>query len=488
MRIILTSIMDHPSNESIDVPNHHLPPECESSTSHRCDILRFEHNGVVYHVIPSVRKLVVITYNITTTTDNINDTRLHISFVSITENCNPTNSFYAGRDGGYRIFVACLDLQSRPSGSLRYLEYYIAQNGGSILRNTDAVTRTETIYDPETVSEVVFVRNQRRCSYIDNLYFIDTLFVLHYPADYRAFDPEFLESNRRVENCDKVESIENYGDDNLLIRCSNGQVALYDTCSSVFSYVSEDRVPYPCASWDTVIYRNNSQLRLQRRGTSSEFQQKIDFPHSDLVYGTCVEGDTPTFVGIDDSGATFIASMGGGDNSNVTRISEGFDIRSENSSTEWIYRPVFSDDRQIFGVYDANTSEFLIVNLTAKCEMHPIILRINVSTIDLFPLDSLVAISAGEGSYNCNCQNTYDIIEPAFTLYQYHDIPDAKTAPSTSYATPISTTTPTFEARINAGKINKQSDLVWWHIVVPVIVASFLLFAIGGVILVNVGV
>ena len=352
----------------------------------------------------------------TYTTGRVNGMRLHISFVSITENCNPTNSFYAGRDGGYRIFVACLDLQSRPTGNLRYLEYYIAPNGGSILRNTDAVTKTETIYDPETVSEVVFVRNQRRCSYIDNLYFIDTLFVLHYPADYRAFDPEFLESNRRVENCDKVQSIENYGDDNLLIRCSNGQVALYDTCSSVFSYIAEDRVPYPCASWDTVIYRNNSQLTLERRGTSLEFQQKSDLPHSDLVYGTCVEGDTPTFVGIDDSGATFIVPMGGGDNGNVTIVSQGFDIMHfENSSTEWIYQPVFSDNRQVFGVYDANTSEFLIVNLTAECNTQPVILRINLCVIEFSPAD-LVTISTGEGSYNCENILDIDSIEPASTV------------------------------------------------------------------------
>ena len=189
-----------------------------------------------------------------------------------------------------------MELQTRPLGTIYYLQYYFSpgtdsegQSRGVIRKSTSLQIKSEPIYDPETVSKVIYVRGQKRCEERRNLYFIDDAYVLQYPPD--AFDPEYILSSDALRNCIGYQDIEHYGNDNLLIRCFNNQIVVYDSCTGHFNYSFSDRVPYPCSNWDTVIYREGRQLMLHERQHSycNDTQQDTIFLlFDDLMYGTCI--------------------------------------------------------------------------------------------------------------------------------------------------------------------------------------------------------
>ena len=386
IQILLTSakLNNSTPSDSVNISNHYLPPEC-GDNNHRCDILHFESSEFSYYIIPSIRGFVVLSHG----ANNIQD--LQTSFINITEKCNPLQAFYAGPEGRNHIVVACMDLQTRPRGILYYLQYRFSPSNtgrGSIIRNTELLTLSEAIYNPETVSKVVYVRGQQRCAEYDNLYFIDDAYVVHYPSD--AFDPEFISSNHALQNCIGYESIEYYGSDDLLIRCSNNQTIIYDSCASRFTYQLPDRVPYPCSNWEDVAYRNGSQLTLQ--SINNRHAHMLTLPFSDLTFGKCVQdGNYSTFIAQSADGVIFIAPFGGG----VINIS------SDNCFTKgnkMCHKPVFSENEQVFGVFESATDTLTIVNLTQTCKQQP-----NVINIHAPFTPELISISQGKRVRNCSC-------------------------------------------------------------------------------------
>ena len=65
------------------IPNKYLPPEC-GENYHRCDILHFEHSGISYYILPSIRGFITLSYRIGDTHEEP-----QMAFVNITEECNP---------------------------------------------------------------------------------------------------------------------------------------------------------------------------------------------------------------------------------------------------------------------------------------------------------------------------------------------------------------------------------------------------------------
>ena len=265
-----------------------------------------------------------------------------------------------------------------------------------IKKNTSFQVRSEPIYDPNTVSKVIYVRGQKRCEERRNLYFIR--YVLQYSPD--AFDPEYILSSTTLQNCVGYQDIEHYGNDSLLIRCYN-QTVMYDSCASRFNYLHSDRIPYPCSNWDTIIYRDGRKLTLHKRQRSNDTQLRtLSLPKFDeLTYGTCIYAydGTPIFIGIANDGEIFIARFG---INNITATEELSYKKAfiGNGSISWHPPIVFSENRQVFGVYNVDTKDFQVVNVTAECSF---VRRIGIS--DDFAPD-LVAFTARNGSYACGCQ------------------------------------------------------------------------------------
>ena len=389
MKILLTSAANNSISASASVniiSNRYLPPECRDRNL--CSTLNFESNRFSYYIIPSIRGFVMLSHR-------TNHTAIQTTFVNIAEECNPMKAFHDGTAEGhtayvYNIVVACTDLQTRPHGIIYYLPYRFFPNStgrGSIMRNYEQVTQSEPIYTPGTMSEVIFVRGQERCAEYDNLYFIDDAYIVHYP--FNAFDPEFTISNNALKNCPgPYKAIEYYGNDTIVIRCSNNQAVFYDSCASRLTYPSTTNVPYPCTNWDNIIYRNGSKLTL----LSNNHRQAMvtrKLPLRNLNYGKCIQvGNVSTFIGTSAEGEIFIAPFNVGTESKVINISSGDGFKASNG-------PVFSENEQAFVVFDSITRTLMVVNLTQTCNI------INVSATFI---PALISISQGQGVYNCSCQ------------------------------------------------------------------------------------
>ena len=368
------------------IAGHYLPPECRVN-NHLCGILHFGHpNGTSHYIIPSIGGFVVL--SLWANYNNQTNKLPWKSFVNVTKICNPTKAFLARHN---RIIVACMHLQSQPEGILYIMNFNLFPNsmgnGWTVVGNTALPTKSETIYSPATVSEIIHVRGQARCHQRDNLYFIDDAYVLHFPTSGTS-DPEFMVSDIRhpLQNCIGYQSFEYYhGNDNLIIRCSNNQTVLYDSCvTGRFTYASDDHIPYPCTNWSTVAYRNGTQLTLNRDRATKQL------PSSDINYGKCVQGvNQPTFIGSSADGSIFIAPF---NSSDVTNIANG-------SGTAY-YRPLFAENEQVLGVFNDSTNIFSIINLAAKCEQ-PV--RRPIQIPEHFVPD-LITFSPGVGAYGCDCE------------------------------------------------------------------------------------
>jgi hypothetical protein len=393
IQILLTSAAHNnpiSSASSVNIPNHYLPPECDNSN--RCSILHFESFGLSYYIIPSIRGFVILSHI-------ADHTAIQTTFITITEECNPTKAFYDGPAEGrttcvYNIVVACTDLQTQPQGIIYYLQYRFFPNStgsgrGLIMRNYEQLTQSEPIYTPGNMSEIVFVRGQQRCAEYDNLYFIDATYIVHYP--FNAFDPEFINSNNALQNCPvPYKGIEYYGNDTIVIRCSNNQAVFYDSCASRFTYpASTTSVPYPCTNWDNIVYHNGSKLILHRKNHGQAMPVTLNLPFGNLNYGKCIQvGNMSTFIGTSADGEIFIAPFNVGTDSRVINISSGSSFKASN-------RLVLSENEQAFGVFDPTTYTLVVINLTQTC---------NVINISASFMPALISISQGQGIYNCSCR------------------------------------------------------------------------------------
>ena len=432
-QVVLASGNDSPP-VSTAIAGHYLPPECR--VNHLCSILDFGHpSGTSHYIIPSIGGFVLLSH----WADYDNRLPWHL-FHDVTEDCNPTSAFLARSN--QILVVACMNLRSRPHGTLYYMHYDVLPDstgsGGIIRRNTVLPTKSEIIYNPATISEIIHVRGQAKCQQEDNLYCVDNGDVLYFPTSGTS-DPGFSVSNAPLENCIGYQSLEHYpGDDNLIIRCSNYRTALYGSCSTGrFTYAPDDNIPYPCTNWSTVAYLNGTQLTLD-----GETQQ---LPSGDISFAKCVQGvNGPIFIA-SSNGSIFITRF---DGNNVIEITSG---NCSSNSDGTCPRPVFSKNNDIFVTFDSGSGDLMIVNVTEGCMGDPVIARI---PIPIQP--DLMSVSLARGVYNCSCSaaqsaeppTTEDIsqTEPATVKNQTEQTErhDSTTATHQSEATfPITTSSQT---------------------------------------------
>ena len=129
---------------------------------------------------------------------------------------------------------------------------------------------------------------------------------------------------------------------------SNSALYMIPAQVSLLTYPS-DNAPYPCTSWDNVIYYSESKLTLQTR---NGVQDTLKLPFGNLTYGKCVQtGNYPTFIGSSADEKTFIVPING-TNSRIVSILNSNCFKG--SST--CHKPVFSENEQVFGVFDSATN------------------------------------------------------------------------------------------------------------------------------------
>ena len=140
-----------------------------------------------------------------------------------------------------------------------------------------------------------------------------------------------------------------YGNDTIVIRCSNNLAVFYDSCACKYrlTYPSTNNVPYPCTNWDNIVYRNGSNKLTLLSTNHRQAMVTRKLPFRNLNYGKCVQvGNVSTFIGTSAKAEIFIAPFNIGTESRVINISSGdgfeIDLRSlrMNKHLECLIQPL----------------------------------------------------------------------------------------------------------------------------------------------------
>ena len=279
-------------------------------------------------------------------------------------------------------------------GSMYILEYRfrVDENGTGFFVERKS-SNAETIYNSDTVSEVVYARGQGQCSYQDNVYFIDDGYVIQFPVDRNTIGGQFEVSFDYFRGCSTFEQIEHFGGSDIVVYCANNTAVVHNTCADSSEYYdsseSERGIPYPCSNWEKVVY-------LKNNNTLSFNNQEIPLPYfGPVVYGRCIAGDPPTFIALTSNGTISVVLNEGG-NASIHIISNGCNSTTNSDC----FRPIFSlEDENILGTFDTrNSFEFVVANFSKSCGEDPIFFRLHIPT-----QPDLAAISLRSDIYNCTC-------------------------------------------------------------------------------------
>ena len=402
----------------ITIPGEHLPEECGPSYK-TCNILTISSDTHLF-VLFSVRKgIVIVDYN-QTTLEFIS----HFVFKTLLP-CNPTAIFLLSETSiSYQLFTACI---SHSNGN-SYFQYYEFRFGRTnittaSLRNSPISDR-ERIYDPDTLSEFVYARNQRGCYSADNVYVFDEGHMIRFLADVgrRGFIGA-------IQVCPELKhvSVEYYGDDNLLlVRCSNDTALTFDSCRGVVIahyQSSESGLPYPCSDWNTVAVVKDGNLTFNTSGISEvDNTTNLTLPAGNIENAQCVGGNQTTiFVFTVSREITYAFSVSDNLLLEIVPLSC--------NSTE-CFRPIVlsAEGASVVGAYNYESSHFVVVNPT--CTLNPVLLDLPVFR------PNLAALFLGKTRHSCQCKPVTEASNTSPMTTETEQTP-----PTTVPSTEMSTTT-----------------------------------------------
>jgi len=381
---------DQASEQITTISGEFLPDECGPSTK-RCNIVVIPYHAQVFALFPVRKGIVIVEYNRTT----LDYVRYSVHRTS--EDCTPTTLFFTGPDRGYRLFTACVNLPGNNS-HLKFLRFSF--DGSDItVASFHHQSGTEMIYGPDTLSEFVYVRSQRGCMpSTDNVYVLDEGYVIRFLAD----ETEWQFISPLPLGCSSYLSVEYYGDNLLLVHCTNETVLTYDTCrGKVISYyhASQSGLPYPCSNWDTVAVVKEGNLTFNTSATSNISSTTL--PSGDVENAQCFNGgDNYLFVfTVERAVYTF---------STLDEVLLEVVPCSCNSSV--CLQPIVltTGSGTLVAAYDHESSHFIIVNIT--CRMNPIVLKLPSFQPDL------VAMFLGRRQYPCQCESSPTLLTARQTL------------------------------------------------------------------------
>ena len=407
-----------PVQPVITIAGEHLPTECGPNNK-RCNIVPIPF-GTHLFTLFSVRKgIAIVEYN-QTTLEYVN------YFVFKTSlDCTPTAIFFSGPNKGYQLFTACVNFSNDNS----YLQYIAFSFNSSDITTASfrypPISRRERIYDPDTLSEFLYTRNQRNCFSADNVYVFDEGYMIRFLADIgqrRFVDP--------IEVCPEPRhlSVEYYGDNLLLVRCSNDTAFTFDSCRGdvIARYQSsKSGLPYPCSDWDTVAVVKDGNLTFNT-STMSKVNNttNLTLPAGNIENAQCVGDYQDTiFVFTVSRNTTYAFSASENLLLEIVPLSC--------NSTE-CFKPIVlsTGGTSIVGAYDYKSSRFMVINPT--CTLNPVVLELPVVQPDL------AALFFGRTRHPCQCNS---VTEPPKASPMTTETETEQTSPTTVPSTESSTTT-----------------------------------------------
>ena len=286
----------------------------------------------------------------------------------------------------FRLIIACfnLSLDADGRGSLYFVEF---DNLTGTLQESRSSDR-QALHLPNTVSKALHVRDLQDCLYRDALYLIDNQDLLYASTDPDQ-DPHFIFEDS-ITDCPRTNHIEYHGGDKLIAYCSNQNAVVLKPCENVDEYFSIDKdgLPYPCMSWDKVLFLQTDKLVISSSDSSNGTE--IYFPLGNITYGKCVgPDDNLSFWGLAENGSLYSVDVTGDNHTVVELVS---DVRSENATC---LRPVFEGSGETFGsFYDPDRMSVSIVNFTSPCDLQHVPIPFKP---DLF------AVIRASGEHKCYC-------------------------------------------------------------------------------------
>jgi len=371
---------DQASEQITTISGEFLPDECGPSRK-RCNVVVIPYHAQVFALFPVRKGIVIVEYSRTT----LDCVRYSVRRTS--ENCSPTTVFFTGTDRGYRLFTACVNL-SGDNSHLKFLRFSF-EGSNITMASFHGQSGTEMIYDPDTLSEFVYVRSQRGCMpSTDNVYVLDEGYVIRFLAD----ETEWNFHVGIYLGCPSYQSVEYYGDNLLLVRCTNETVLTYDTCrGQVISYyhASQSGLPYPCSNWDTVAVVKGGNLTFNTSATSNI--TGITLPSGDVENAQCVNGGNSFLFVFTVDRTVYIFST-------LDEVLQGVVPRSCNSSMCLEPIVLTTESGTLVGAYGHELSHFIIVNVT--CRMNPVVLKLPSFQ------PNLAAMFLGRRQYPCQCESS----------------------------------------------------------------------------------
>lgn len=457
---------------------HYLPMECDANFK-RCNIIAFQNSDKLYIVFPVIRGLAVavLQYEYVASSRTLQFGRnYNFSISKANEDCSPTNIFLSEPQTTDVFLTPCLHLDGE-SSTLHYLEFTLDIETGS-LTQTDS-SPSEKIYNPATLSESVYLVDQQGCSDYDNLYAIDDQFLLQCPVvNELSIIGNFMYPQSQMRKCDEYTSIENYGGNLLLIRCSTQLSVAFEPCVDEIEYFNASLrgIPYPCSSWEKVAYLQNNAITIV--GDDDENGFRFSFPF-DVSHGRCVDLQGKSI---------FIASSENGSVAVLHTATGQLSVLTQDTGLNAEFRPSLSTSGAgvVFAIPSLvkNMTKLVVVNATSK--QNQIVAEVPLeSSPDSFMTTVLLTDEASE----CQCAEseleptaiteteTYPTVGQATTEIEVQPTVSQLTTPTyTSTTDKQSTEIPSESSTVlTSPKLHIQDDLLLKLIPVYIL-------AVGGII------
>ena len=409
-----------PVQPDITIAGEHLPTECGPNNK-RCNIVHIPFGTHLFTLFSVMKGIAIVEYN-QTTLEYVN-----YSVFKTSLDCTPTAIFFSGPNKGYQLFTACVNLSNDNS----YLQYIAFSFNSSDITTASfrypPLSHREKIYNPDTLSEFVYARNQD-CFSADNVYVLDEGYMIRFLADIgqrRFVDP--------IEVCPEPRhlSVEYYGDNLLLVRCSNNTALTFDSCRGVVTaryQSSKSGLPYPCSYWDTVAVVKDGNLTFNTSTMSKvDNTTTLTLPTGAIENAQCVGGNQDTIFVFTVSRKTTYAFS----------VSDNLLLEFSCNATE-CFKPIVlsTGGTSIVGAYDYESSHFVVVNLT--CTLNPVVLDLPVLIPDL------ATLFLGRTRHPCRCNLVTDPTNTSTETEQMPPttVPSAGNSTTTDKATSDPTPTP----------------------------------------------
>eukprot|EP00731_Ephydatia_muelleri_P028807 Em0020g451a len=291
------------------VPGVQLPAECGPPTYAQCNttvVYYYPGDGNLTLLIPVVGGVLILTYYYDPGA-GWSPTPTEPCVLKVLGNCNP---IAVGHIQDSTLSVLCLDLS--PSGS-HFGTLLLTLDPTDACQSSLAEIGTYNLDWLPSLSNPVLVQVLANCPQLS----VVTAVVVFadgngvYMASMSQTAPQpFLKVSLSGETCPTTgPSLEYYGEDTFLLRCSAGEALTFDPCHQALPHVTNHSlsVPYPCSASGVVAWMYPANNSIVVRFENGTVTQPIVL--GSVSEASCVNAKDPQFVYRHANGSVYVVRI-----------------------------------------------------------------------------------------------------------------------------------------------------------------------------------